>query len=328
MACYFPVKAWMPPDGAQDRRLIWKRSKAEAIAGARPLEVGCGKCQGCRADRAGHWKTRLLCEYAHLQQRAYSADSLGAICGEAWFVCLTYNDEHLPADYSVSRREMTLFMKRLRTYAREQFGPLDVRFFAVGEYGEQFMRPHYHVILYGLPIGAELEPSRMSKAGFPLYRSAFLEKVWPKGFVEVGNFDAASASYTAGYAHKKVGGPQADEHYRRVHPLTGEVVQVQREFLQMSLKPAIGLRWFQEFSGDVQGATMTLPVSRDVVPVPSYFRRKRLEADPNPEERKRRERWEAEEYFRETAHNRTADRLAVRREVHRLRTQGLARGGA
>ena len=54
------------------------------------------------------------------------------------FVTLTYDEDHLPLDRSVSRREVQLFMKRLR----KAISPLRVRFFACGEYGERFGRPH------------------------------------------------------------------------------------------------------------------------------------------------------------------------------------------
>jgi hypothetical protein len=43
------------------------------------------------------------------------------------------------------KRDLQLFFKRLR----KAYPDVKLRYFACGKYGEQFARPHYHVILFG-----------------------------------------------------------------------------------------------------------------------------------------------------------------------------------
>ncbi|GBR76950.1 phage replication protein [Candidatus Termititenax persephonae] len=120
------------------------------------------------------------------------------------FLTLTYDDEHLPDDCSVSRRPLQLFIKSLR----EAVSPVKIRFYGVGEYGEQSQRPHYHAIIYGLP---------------PEYD---FQRHWRHGFVMAGTFSRESAQYVAGYVVKKF-------------VKKGDLRR--REFSTMSLKPALGL---------------------------------------------------------------------------------------
>jgi hypothetical protein len=137
---------------------------------------GCGRCLPCRINRARVWTTRLL-----LEQRTHDKNA---------FVTLTYDDDHLPDDLSVSKDEMQRYIKRLRKLVGS------VRYFAVGEYGDKSDRPHYHLILFGLDY---------------MDRPA-IEKAWRKddtsmGFVMVGDVTKDSARYVCGYCLKKMTSP-------------------------------------------------------------------------------------------------------------------------
>ena len=93
------------------------------------LEVPCGRCLPCRIEKTREWKVRLLHELdAH---------------ESAVFVTLTYDPDHLPEDLSVSKRELQLYIKRVR-FAHE---PRKIKYFGCGEYGEQYGRPHYHIFM-------------------------------------------------------------------------------------------------------------------------------------------------------------------------------------
>ena len=46
------------------------------------------------------------------------------------------------------KRDVQLFLKRLRYYINEKLGKIKVRYFAVGEYGPVHFRPHYHLLLF------------------------------------------------------------------------------------------------------------------------------------------------------------------------------------
>lgn len=102
--------------------------------------VPCGKCAFCIKKRIDGWCVRLR----HEMEASSSA----------FFITLTYAIEpqghdhedcinsHL--DHELCKRDLTLFIKRLR---KENEG---IRYYAIGEYGGQFGRPHYHLILFNL----------------------------------------------------------------------------------------------------------------------------------------------------------------------------------
>lgn len=162
------------------------------------------------------------------------------------FVTLTYSDEHLPEYGFLRYRDFQLFMKRVVA----KFGP--TRFFMCGEYGDDFSRPHYHVGLFGLDFRSDRKLWRKSDAGYLLFRSATLERLWALGNSEIGDLTRESAAYMARYTFKKVNGDLAADHYRFVVPDTGEVLQRPQEFARMSLRGGgIGKPWFERFHRDV-----------------------------------------------------------------------------
>jgi hypothetical protein len=254
----------------------------------------------------------------------------------ACFVTFTYANEHLPADYSLSKREAQLLLKRIRA----RFPDDALRYFLIGEHGDSeggTRRPHYHAILYGLNIddAAEIEPSG---GGHRQWESPALSACWGKGRVTVGEFSGGAASYTAGYVHKKLGRRADDAAYLLAHPLTGEVFRVRREFALMSRRPGIGLQWYREFS-DTDALADTIRRDGRIVAMPGYFR------DLRDAERKAVldakaaaagafgtsrlfTEFEFEKLLRQRAADLTPERLAVREEAHRLRTASLSRGGA
>ena len=127
------------------------------------------------------------------ESRLYSSNS---------FITLTYDSGCLPAGPSLVKRHAVLWLKRLR----RRFGKL--RYFLVGEYGEQGGRPHYHAIVFGFwPEDA------VNRGEF--WTSESLAATWDKGFVSVGTVTAESCAYCAAYVVKKVTGPLAEEHYTR-----------------------------------------------------------------------------------------------------------------
>lgn len=265
------------------------------------MTVGCGNCRGCRYDRARDWQTRLI------HERRFSE--------RASFVTLTYNNAHLPDDYSVDPQHHTDFMKRLRwKYARTP-----IRFFMCGEYGDRHKRPHYHYILFGVDFREDRYLWRRTGSGFLAYRSPGLESVWQFGNSEVGDATAASCGYVARYVLKKVTGDVAEPYYTRVHPLTGEVVRVRTEFTRQSNKPGIGARWFELYGSDAFPSDFLIVDGRRVS-VPRYYLKKLPEDERKAVQRRRRHR----AYLRGTA-DQSAERLAVREEVQRLRLAKLVR---
>lgn len=156
-------------------------------------EFGCGQCLPCRINRRELWTTRLLLE---ARTHVWS-----------WFVTLTYADEHLPADLSVSRRELQLFLKKLRRNCATK-----VRFYAVGEYGGLTARPHYHLIAFGVPDPCHIPPRDVEVLKLPPCACVFC-KSWSKGGVDVREVAPETASYLVKYhtdAKRKRGTPRIE----------------------------------------------------------------------------------------------------------------------
>lgn len=160
-------------------------------------EVGCGQCLPCRINRRRLWTSRIVLEsYCHPENA---------------FVTLTYADDKLPLDDKqrpvLRRQDCTDFFKRVRK-AGVRF-----RYFGCGEYGDQTLRPHYHLALFGVSPFAK----------------DFLEEKWGHGFVHTGELNGRSAHYVAGYCTKKM---TAKDDPR----LEGRTP----EFAMMSRRPGIG----------------------------------------------------------------------------------------
>lgn len=150
--------------------------------------VPCGKCLGCREDKARSWALRAEIE------------------AERWkgglFVTLTYEDRFVPFSRIPLKRDFQLFMKRFR----KLMGVDGIRYMACGEKGEQFGRPHYHALLFGPGMNLlQLEGLKLLRPGDnPLYTWRCLEECWPFGFSSVGEVTPASAIYVARYGLKSV----------------------------------------------------------------------------------------------------------------------------
>ncbi|AZL82835.1 replication initiator protein [Apis mellifera associated microvirus 58] len=103
------------------------------------IPVPCGKCPKCTKARINSWLFRLT---IHARKYPYPL-----------FITLTYDDKHLPVHsksgrVSLDKSDPQKWFKRLR---KSLDGQMDLSYFLVGEYGTKRKRPHYHVLLYGLP---------------------------------------------------------------------------------------------------------------------------------------------------------------------------------
>lgn len=178
------------------------------------VELACGQCMACRLNHARMWSIRIS------QEASLYKDNT--------FLTLTYDDEHLPKNASLVKRDIQLFMKRFRKMIGSK-----VRYFLCGEYGDKFKRPHYHVILFGVPRDCKLFSLRRTKVKNG-YRCSI--PCWKYGFAHVGSVTVDSANYVAGYITKKLKGRGAKEYYlsKGIEP----------EFVLMSRRPGIGADFF------------------------------------------------------------------------------------
>lgn len=151
------------------------------------IEVPCRMCMDCRLKYTKEWAMRICNE----------AQSYDDNC----FLTLTFNDENLPNDNSIHKRDLQLFVKRLRKY----LGNKRIRYFGCGEYGGKFGRPHYHIIIFNwYPDDAYYDNTCFK------WRSPALENLWSFGFSTIGDVTFNSARYVASYVVKQKKGKQKD----------------------------------------------------------------------------------------------------------------------
>lgn len=166
---------------------------------------GCGRCLPCRLKKRREWTHRIMLEAGQYQDNS--------------FVTLTYADDPYTLEPMDHRRFMDALRKRLK--------PLQVRFYAVGEYGDKNERPHFHYALFGYP------PCKRNTSKRGEYRCCapcdVLEEVWGKGLIKNLALEIGSARYIARYVVKKMT-RWDDPRLHNRHP----------EFARMSLKPGIG----------------------------------------------------------------------------------------
>lgn len=105
-------------------------------------------------------------------------------------------------------KDLQDFIKRLRRDQEYHFGN-HIKFYGVGEYGEQFHRPHYHMIAFGL-ICNDIKESHRNKSGRMIHTSDRIAKIWNRGIVEVENLTWELAAYAARYCVKKLGKSETD----------------------------------------------------------------------------------------------------------------------
>lgn len=151
--------------------------------------VPCGKCNFCLETRRNEWTFRLTQE----QKKASSS----------YFITLTYSPENLPSDAGLVKEHLVNFMKRLRKVNTHK-----VRFYAVGEYGTETERPHYHVIMFNL------DDKQVPN----------VEKIWGLGHAYFGTVEIGAIHYVTKYHVNRYG-----EHKGRPPP-----------FCRMSRNPGIG----------------------------------------------------------------------------------------
>lgn len=203
--------------------------------------VPCGKCVGCRKNRANAWSFRL---------KSHMSTAKGAM-----FLTLTYNNEHLPINRfgkaTLVKRDLQLFMKRLR----KKYPDRKLSYYACGEYGGRTKRPHYHMILFGL---SKYENYAVKNIG-----EAWSTDGHANGHVHFGDVSLKSIRYVTGYVIK----PAVDNKYLLVQP----------EFSLMSkglganyLTPTMINHIRKNFIG-----ALTMPNSNGhLIAIPRYYRLK------------------------------------------------------
>ena len=205
--------------------------------------IPCGKCIGCRIDKARDWAVRIWCE-------AYTSPN------NSWFITLTYDDDHIGSP-SLDKKDFQQFIKDLRNYVGYRYNH-NVRYFGCGEYGDNSGRKHFHIILFDLP-DLDFVP-RSSRNGNLYFESKILNEIWDKGYVVIAQLNLSTASYVARYTLKKQGLKKYDD------------LGVQAPFILMSTRPGIGYNYFHLNHKNLEAFPFIF-IEHKNYPMPRYFKR-------------------------------------------------------
>lgn len=209
------------------------------------------------------------------------------------FITLTYNDTHIPTHGSLNYADLQKFWKRLRKALKK------VRYYAVGEYGDDSLRPHYHACVFGHAFTEDRTILRQEPS--LLWTNPLLEEAWGLGHVSVGALTFESAQYTASYVTKKLNNKKK---YVRVDEESGELIPLVQPRAFMSLKPAIGREWLNSYGRRVYDRDQVVINGRPQKP-PKYYDKWMGEvSESTMEETKRKRRKEAERFSPEQSHAR------------------------
>lgn len=168
----------------------------------------------CRVNRRRLWAHRITLEA--LQH------------GDNAFVTLTYNEENCPR--GVDPKHTSDWLKRFR----KAIEPLRIRYYLVGEYGDQTWRPHYHAAIFGYPSCQHIAEDKNCRI------CGIVRETWRYGHVLVAELNAASANYIAGYVTKKM-----------VHIDDPRLDGRPPEFARMSLRPGLGVSAMHEVASQL-----------------------------------------------------------------------------
>lgn len=288
MSCCCPITAWQSNQswcdtaykpflgssllrfaGYESRKLVFKRPNDESQY--RELKVPCGKCIGCLLDKANDWATRAYAESTQWQNNC--------------FITLTYNDENIPENHSLYKKDLQKFWKRLRYFHQgEQYwdnprtGKHEnpIRYIVAGEYGPKTKRPHYHALVFNFKP-KDLKYYKTNHNGDKLYTSKDIESIWGKGFVIIGECTYQSACYVSRYVMKKQFNRSSVTDLR------------EREFIETSRNGGIGLLYWLKNKDKILTNQGILLKTKDTVKlknIPKYFMRKWKDETPiweNPE---------------------------------------------
>lgn len=151
------------------------------------ITVPCGKCPHCLKRRASGWAFRL-------QQQ-------GKIAWSAMFITLTLDTKHVQITkngfMTLDKKDLQNFFKRLRYAFEDAEDHPPLKYYAVGEYGGHYKRPHYHIILFNAT------PASVHAAWRFPPRDGSTKEATDAGAIYYGTVSGASIGYTLKYMCKE-----------------------------------------------------------------------------------------------------------------------------
>lgn len=133
----------------------------------KPVKVPCGSCITCQRSLRTFFCHRIQHDVASLSRHDIGSS----------FISFTFRDDSI-GDRSVHKRDLQLMHKSFRK-SGAQF-----KYLAIGDYGDNTKRKHYHGIYIGLDTGLARQ---------------LCDKHWKHGFCDVEPVTSANISYVVRY---------------------------------------------------------------------------------------------------------------------------------
>jgi len=248
MSCLFPFKRYRLKSGIVVTKETDLNQKNDPPIGH--FYTPCGQCGECRLSRARQWATRCVHEATQWK--------------ESCFITLTYKET--PQDNSLCPLDTRNFIRRLRESKDSPLHKKPFKYFLVGEYGENFDRPHYHALIFGTDFGLSQKYAPEGKTSNldELHNTTALScpqlnDLWSLGYTSVGELTFDSAAYCAQYAMKKINGEKAKAHYGNRHP----------EFMRTS-QNAIGKQYALHYADEIINSNAVMANGTEQ-PIPNYY---------------------------------------------------------
>lgn len=218
------------------------------------LDVPCGKCSVCEYNRKQEWIIRLVHESMASQ---YS-----------FFVTLTYSDEYVPicpdcGKPYLCKADAMDFVNNAKRFFK--FYGYNFRYFIVGEYGETYGRPHFHLLCFLNHLTeTDINELELTKQQF----TKAIEMLWKYGFVYCGGASDGSAAYCAKYCVKNI-------------PCTADRCTCINGYVSSSRKPIIGFSYLSSNEDYFKShpEVMSIRVNSYRFPIPRSYRKKLIEND-------------------------------------------------
>lgn len=224
--------------------------------------IPCNHCYACNLNYSAEWATRCMLEVQNHPE------------GSCWWLTLTYNEEHLPLynemtcdiqyknvegeiietetkhfyndgtwNGTLEPEHVTQFIDTIRHYYRKK-GVNNIKYFYCGEYGGVTSRPHYHIILFGVPLDNNLfySPHVDGKFFKEHWKSKQIDKWWTYGMHDLAILEWSNAAYTTRYCMKKLIEGKADN---ELYAAMGKIP----EFVRMS--KGIGFTYYEKHKQEI-----------------------------------------------------------------------------
>lgn len=275
-------------------------------------EVPCGRCLHCKMTKKNEWLTRmylqsLYSKYTYFVTLTYDVEMMTneqLMDTHAIVHNCNYKHDNMLRPLTLCKRHHQLFFKRLRKYYKQRNIDFSCQYFIVGEYGDTYGAPHYHMALWS-NIELFNPLTDVINEDHHLSHTTSLYKSWNMGIVSaellngeiLDNLGNINKSF--GYISKYI---QKDkQEYKNLPTFKYHIANLQKiksyennsqnsiitdedyseywrtygHYMSCSRKPAIGGGYFDEYQEKFRSGEIRLHgVQEQSLLLPSYFVKK------------------------------------------------------